>query len=195
MKIEPERAGLPAPIPAQLPVFEHEGKLVADSRDVATFVEKEHRNLLRDIRRYVKVMSNLASSNLSPLNFFIEAAYTDEQGKTRLNFYCTEKGCAMIANKMTGEKGILFTALFVEAFYQMRERLELARWGWPVEDEEPELYDAPPSMGAYQAGRRETEAQVMAVRRQVQREDELHRARLLALSEMIANSGRRWGPQ
>ena len=89
----------------ELPIIEYGGELVADSRDVAPFVEKEHKNLLRDIRRYVKVMSNSASSKLSPLNYFIEAAYLDEQGKLRPHYYCTEKGCAMIANKMTGGSG------------------------------------------------------------------------------------------
>ena len=111
----------------QLPVIEYGGQLVADSRDVAPFAEKEHKNLLRDIRRYVKVMSNSAGSNLSPLDYFIEAAYIDEQGKTRPRFYCTEMGCEMVANKMTGDKGIIFTALYVKAFHAMRDELAKRR--------------------------------------------------------------------
>ena len=72
MKPKPERAGMPAPttIPAMLPVFEHKGKLVADSRDVAPFVEKEHKHLLRDIRRHVKAIGNSTSPKLDPLNYF-----------------------------------------------------------------------------------------------------------------------------
>lgn len=136
MKPKPERARVPAPIPAQLPVFEHKGKLVADSRDVAPFIEKEHKHLLRDIRRYVKVMSNSTGPKLDPLNYFIEAAYIDEKGETRPNFYCTEMGCEMVANKMTGDKGIIFTAQYVKAFHAMRDELarrrELRAAGKPI---------------------------------------------------------------
>ena len=49
MKPDPEWAGLPAPNPSELSVFEYMGKLVADSRKVAPFVEKDHAHLLRDI--------------------------------------------------------------------------------------------------------------------------------------------------
>lgn len=64
MKRGNERAGLPAPNPAMLPVFEHKGKLVADSRNVAPFVEKDHAHLLRDIRRYVKAMERFNESKV-----------------------------------------------------------------------------------------------------------------------------------
>ena len=43
-----ERAPLPTVsphIPAPLPVFEHRGQLVADSRDVAAMMERNHRTL------------------------------------------------------------------------------------------------------------------------------------------------------
>lgn len=118
----PERA-VPAPIPAQLPVFEYKGQLVADSRDVAPFVEKEHKHLLRDIRRYVKAIGNSTSPNLDPLNYFIEATYIDEKGEARPCFYCTEMGCEMVAHKMTGDKGVIFTAQYVKAFHAMRSLL------------------------------------------------------------------------
>lgn len=126
----------PAPVPASLPVFEYKGKLVADSRDVAPFAEKDHKHLLRDIRRYVKVMEKSLNPNLGsmeksagpkldPLDYFIERSYIDEQGKPRPCFYCTEMGCEMVAHKMTGDKGIIFTAQYVKAFHAMRD--ELAR--------------------------------------------------------------------
>lgn len=123
--------------PIQLPVFEHRGRPVADSRDVALFVGKDHAHLLRDIRRYVKAMKKFNESNvgfvgtaeepantkLNPMGYFIEAAYIDEKGETRPCFYCTEMGCEMVANKMTGDKGIIFTAQYVKAFHAMRSLL------------------------------------------------------------------------
>ena len=136
MTPKPERAGMPATIPAPLPVFQHKGELVADSRDVAPFVEKDHAHLLRDIRRYVKAIGNSTSPKLDPLNYFIEATYIDEKGETRPNFYCTEMGCEMVANKMTGDKGILFTAQYVQAFHTIRDELarrrELRVTGKPI---------------------------------------------------------------
>lgn len=138
MKPKPQRAGMPAlvPTPAQLPVFEHKGKLVADSRDVAPFVEKGHAHLLRDIRRYVKAMEKAEKPKLDSRSYFIEAAYISEQGKEQPCFYCTEMGCEMVANKMTGDKGILFTAQYVKAFHVMRDELarrrELRLEGKPI---------------------------------------------------------------
>lgn len=129
------RAGAYPPTPAQFPVFEYKGKLVADSRDVAPFAEKDHAHLLRDIRRYVKVMEQFSESKIGLADtmnkhltdnkfvvsdYFIEATYIDEQGKTRPCFYCTEMGCEMVAHKMTGDKGIIFTAQYVKAFHAMR---------------------------------------------------------------------------
>lgn len=187
MTPKPERAGMPATIPAPLPVFQHKGELVADSRDVAPFVEKEHKHLLRDIRRYVKTIDKSLNPKLVSVDYFIPATYIDEKGETRPNFYCTEMGCAMIANKMTGDRGILFTALFVEAFYEMRERLRnQGAWDQPEEDDMPELYGAKREdygMGAYLSGRKETEAQKLAARRAVQLADERHRARLRKLCQ------------
>ncbi len=133
---KPERATVPAPL--QLPVFEYKGKLVADSREVAPFVEKDHAHLLRDIRRYVKAMERfseskvgladtmskyLSDNKLVVADYFTEASYIDEQGKPRPCYYCTEMGCDVIAHKMTGDRGIIFTAQYVKAFHAMRALL------------------------------------------------------------------------
>ena len=142
-----ERAQVPASIPAQLPVFEHKGRLVADSREVASFVEKGHAHLLRDIRRYVKAMGQFNESkvglvgksltpNLVSADYFIEATYIDPTGRELPNFYCTEMGCELVAHKMTSDKGIIFTAQYVKAFHAMREELsrrrELRAIGKPI---------------------------------------------------------------
>lgn len=151
MKPTPERAGLPVPLntrisnaetktaragayppaPVQLPVFEHKSKPVADSRDVALFVGKDHPHLLRDIRRYVRAMEGAENPKLDSRDYFIPATYITEQGKAAPCFYCTEMGCEMVANKMTGDKGIIFTAQYVKAFHAMRSLLrERASPAW-----------------------------------------------------------------
>ena len=96
-------------------------KLVVDSRQVAELTGKKHFHLLRDIEKYIRVIST--NHNMDWLDFFIETTYKDEKGETRPCYRLTRKGCDLVANKMTGEKGILFTALYVEKFHEMEQAL------------------------------------------------------------------------
>lgn len=105
-------------------VFEKDGQYLADSREVALAVGKEHRFLLRDIRGYI---DHLNETNFAPVEFFIESAYIDSKGETRPCYLITKKGCDMIANKMTGKKGVLFTAAYVTAFEKMQNFINEGR--------------------------------------------------------------------
>ena len=89
-----------------------------DSREVAEMVDKTHAHLCRDIAGYIKV---LTESNFGFSDFFIEASYKDASGKSNKRYDITKKGCEMVANKLTGEKGILFTAEYVERFNEMEQ--------------------------------------------------------------------------
>lgn len=156
----------------ELEVFITKGNAVADSRDVARVVGKQHAHILRSIQTMIQHMENAnnrakngpvtgyknglsESANESknglvtqskngfsesinrrksvPANhhkivvvdFFISSSYTDDKGEERPCFLCTRSGCDMIANKMTGEKGTLFTAAYVKRFREMER--ELAR--------------------------------------------------------------------
>lgn len=101
-----------------LTVFEQNGQLLTDSREVAMMVGKDHSKLLRDIRTYCK---HLTEANFGLSDYFIESEYQDSTGKTNPCFLCTKKGCDMIANKMTGKKGVIFTAKYTTAFEKMQE--------------------------------------------------------------------------
>lgn len=103
----------------RLEIISYNGKFVADSRSVAEMIERNHADLLRDIRKY---MDFLGKSNFALAEFFIESFYVDAQGKTRPHYFLTKKGCNMIANKMTGEKGVLFTATYVTKFEEMEKQ-------------------------------------------------------------------------
>lgn len=63
------------------------------------------------------------SSKLSSQDFFIESAYINSQNKPQPCYLITKTGCDMVANKTTGEKGVLFTATYVTKFNQMEEEL------------------------------------------------------------------------
>ncbi|WP_238884445.1 Rha family transcriptional regulator [Clostridium sp. YIM B02551] len=91
-----------------------------DSREVAQMIGKEHKNLLRDIKGYIEILDG---SKLSSHNFFVESTYTNSQNKEQPCFLLTRKGCDMVANKMTGEKGVLFTAEYVTRFEEMEKEL------------------------------------------------------------------------
>ena len=113
-----------------LTVFEHKGVQVVDSRQVAKAIERPHCDLMRTIPVYCKYLAESGESaelrgesNFALSSFFIESTYKTEQGKAAPCYLVTKKGCDMVANKLTGRKGVLFTAAYVTAFEQMRAAL------------------------------------------------------------------------
>lgn len=104
----------------ELKIFDFHGKQVIDSRDVAQMVERNHYELLKSIRQYGEY---LAEGEIPVGDFFIENTYLDANNQPRPNYLITKKGCDMIANKITGKKGVLFTAAYVSAFEEMRRAL------------------------------------------------------------------------
>ncbi|PES98027.1 hypothetical protein CN491_04205 [Bacillus cereus] len=96
--------------------------LYIESLEVAEMVGKRHADLLRDIDNYVGVLGQ--NAKLRSDNFFIESSYVAGTGKKYKSYLLTRKGCDMVANKMTGEKGILFTATYVTRFEEMENELK-----------------------------------------------------------------------
>lgn len=100
-----------------------------DSREVAEMIGKEHHKLLRDIRRYIEQFneSNIGFVNnegkISPVDFFKESTYVDAKGEPRPCYRITKKGCEFIAHKLTGTKGTIFTARYINKFHQMESAL------------------------------------------------------------------------
>lgn len=90
-----------------------------ESREVAEMVEKDHKNLLRDIRTYC---NHLAASKIEPGDFFVKSTYTDGNNQIR-PCYITKKGCEFIAHKLTGTKGTAFTAKYINRFHEMESKL------------------------------------------------------------------------
>ena len=107
----------------ELKVHDFHGKRVVDSRDVAQMVGRNHNELLKTIRSYCEYLDQ---GEIAQVNFFIESTYIAGNGQEQPNYLITKKGCDMIANKMTGKKGVLFTAAYVTAFEEMRQALTAA---------------------------------------------------------------------
>jgi Rha family phage regulatory protein len=86
------------------------------SIEVAEMVGKEHSDLMKDIRRY---LTQLGEGKISPTDFFTDGTYRSEQNKELPCYLVTKKGCEFIGNKLTGTKGTVFTAKYINRFNDM----------------------------------------------------------------------------
>ena len=107
-----------------------------DSREVAEMVEKSHKELLRDIRRYTKQLMDAQEEfvvdkeknglrKIAPSEFWLDSTFFNSQNKAQPCYLVTKKGCEFIAHKMTGTKGTAFTARYIERFHEMEEALKI----------------------------------------------------------------------
>jgi len=96
--------------------------LTLDSREVAEMVEKEHKNLLADIRTYIDYLK-AGELKIQLGEFFTESIYTDRNNQERPCYKVTKKGCEFIAHKLTGQKGAIFTATYIDRFHEMSNQL------------------------------------------------------------------------
>lgn len=105
----------------QLNIINQDGKLLADSREIAEMIKVRHSDLLERIKGYIQHLEN---GEFRSQDFFIPSTYkTSGNNKTYDCFLITKLGCDMVANKLTGEKGVLFTAKYVTKFNQMEQQL------------------------------------------------------------------------
>ncbi|WP_270416829.1 Rha family transcriptional regulator [Amedibacterium intestinale] len=105
-----------------LKVIDFKGRNVIESRMVAEMIEMRHTELLRKIKGYDEILTD---AKLRSLDFFIKNTYKDGKGEERLCYLLTKQGCEMVANKLTGEKGVIFTAQYVEAFNKMEQKVSI----------------------------------------------------------------------
>ena len=96
-------------------------KLVLDSREVAKMLGKNHADLLRDIARNVEY---LIESKIAFNDFFQETHYKDKINRTLTRYDITKKGCEFLAHKLTGKKGAIFTATYINKFHEMEQALK-----------------------------------------------------------------------
>lgn len=112
----------------KLPINYHVKTL--NSREVAEMIGKQHKDLLRDIRTYISYIEKAnkemkrCERKIAPSDFFIESTYINNQNKVQPCYEITKLGCEMVANKLTGEKGVLFTAKYVKRFNEMEQSIQ-----------------------------------------------------------------------
>lgn len=105
------------------------------SREVAEMMGKAHWEVLKMIegyeppkesksRKVIGIIQTLADHNVVVSDYFIESSYKDASGKSNKCYECTKLGCELLANKLIGEKGILFTARYVNKFNKMEQYIK-----------------------------------------------------------------------
>ena len=101
--------------------------LVIDSREVAEMLGKKHEDIMKAIKgsgKNLGIIPTLEKGNFHVSDYFIESTYKVEgNSKIYKCYLVTKMGCELLGNKQQGEKGILFSARYVERFNQMEESL------------------------------------------------------------------------
>lgn len=95
--------------------------------EVAEMMETEHWKLLRKLdgdKKSEGIIKILTDNNFVVSDYFILSTYRDASGKENKCYEVTKLGCDFLANKSTGEKGVLFTARYVKRFYEMEHSIE-----------------------------------------------------------------------
>lgn len=109
----------------ELQVLNHEQTI--NSREVAEMMARRHGQVLKMIEGgagEVGIIKVLTEHDFVLSDYFIESSYKDASGKSNKCYECTKMGCEMLANKLTGEKGILFTAKYVKRFNDMEQHIK-----------------------------------------------------------------------
>lgn len=90
--------------------------------EIAEMMDVPHSDLLkklegrRDRKGYIQI---LGEGQMSVTDYFVKSTYVTGQNKEMPCYLATKMGCDFLANKFTGEKGIIFTAKYVKKFHEM----------------------------------------------------------------------------
>ncbi|MGW7919237.1 Rha family transcriptional regulator [Staphylococcus xylosus] len=118
-----------------LEVFEKDGVVYTDSREVANKLGKDHKTLKRDIRQHIENLdydeNNMSTNLYTSQKYFIDGSFLDKYGRKQHQYLITKIGCDFIANKMTGRKGAQFTDAYITAFENMKEHIEHQQYQVP----------------------------------------------------------------
>ena len=95
--------------------------------EIAEMMGVQHCDILRklegrkDRKGYIQILNE---SHLALVDYFQESSYVDTKGEPRKCYKVTKMGCDFLANKFTGEKGVIFTAKYVKRFAEMQNAIQ-----------------------------------------------------------------------
>lgn len=99
-----------------------------NSREVAEMLGKSHSDVMKMIQgsgKNLGIIPVLTKGNFPLVDYFIESSYIDAKGERRKCYEVTKMGCEVLGNKQQGEKGILFTAKYVQRFNEMEKAIQI----------------------------------------------------------------------
>ena len=100
---------------------------VITTLEIAEMMGVSHNDILRKLngrkgrKGYIQILNE---SQMVVVDYFIKSSYIDSKGETRPCYLVTKLGCDFLANKFTGEKGVIFTAKYVKRFHQMEDTIK-----------------------------------------------------------------------
>lgn len=101
-------------------VFQQDGQAVTTSLIVAREFDKEHRNVMRDIRELIQ--KGVLKNEQTPM--FVEKLYVNEQNGQQYPMYLMNRdGFTLLAMGFTGERALEFKMKFLQAFNAMGQLL------------------------------------------------------------------------
>ena len=104
-----------------------------DSLFVAELFEKNHKEVLRDIRKITDPLSGL-SEEFRQRNF-APSSYRNQQNKKQPCYYLTRDGFTMLVMGYTGQKAMQFKELYIKRFNEMESMIKslvMARQEFPL---------------------------------------------------------------
>lgn len=114
-------------------VFEKDGEIFANTRDVAAFFGKEHRVVLAAVDKLILSDAELGLHN------FVQTPYVEAQnGQTYRSFNMDRDGFSLLAMGFNGSKALKWKRRFLEAFNAMEADLrERAKSGPMIDVNDP----------------------------------------------------------
>ena len=104
-----------------------------DSLFVAELFEKNHKEVLRDIRKITDPLSGLSEEFRQ--RYFAPCSYRNQQYKKQPCYYLTRDGFTMLVMGYTGQKAMQFKELYIKRFNEMESMIKslvMARQEFPL---------------------------------------------------------------
>lgn len=127
------------PVPTSELVFIQNNQVLTDSRIVAAYFGKDHKNVLRDIRDLIEQINRLKNEpvanalkfeevanapNFGLVKMFEESSYVDKKGETRPMYLMNRDGFMLLVMGFTGKKALQFKLAFIQEFNRMEKILK-----------------------------------------------------------------------
>ena len=94
--------------------------------EIAEMMGVQHWQILRKLdgtKKSKGVIQIFNDNKIVVVDYFIKSSYKDDKGEERPCYKATKLGCDFLANKFTGEKGVIFTAKYVKRFHDMEQAI------------------------------------------------------------------------